>query len=103
MIPFRVSGYTFEGPFEDAEDVPSVSGVYVVMDRQVGDSYKLLDCGLSDDMRKRLRNHDRSDCWKEHANGQIVFGIHRYRSKSFCRWLTERVIRATHSLPCGDK
>ena len=95
----KVSGYTFEGPFDSPTELKNESGVYVILTED-GSSWKLLDCGDSGDVKQRVGNHLREECWKKHAVGRIAYVA------KYCEELGRRMIvneiRQEHSLPCGN-
>ena len=95
----KVSGYTFEGPFDSANDLKNESGVYVILTED-GGSWKLLDCGEASSVRQGVENHLRKDCWKKHAVGRIAY-VAKYCEEKGRRMIVKE-IREEHSLPCGN-
>ena len=55
-----IQGYQFEGPFTTTSTIKKSSGVYVILCDET-----TIDVGESDDLKYRLDNHDREDCWNE--------------------------------------
>jgi hypothetical protein len=95
----KITGYTFQGPFDSPADLKNESGVYVILTED-GSDWKLLDCGAASDIRHQVSNHPHEECWKKHAVGKIAF------AGKYCEELGKKMIvkeiRQEHSLPCGD-
>jgi hypothetical protein len=94
----KVSGYTFEGPFESADQLKDESGVYAVVTDD-GGTWKLLDCGESVRMKDQVAGHERKASWEEHAVGKIAF-VAKYCDERGRRMIASE-IRQDYQLPCG--
>lgn len=101
-MPFDSWGYHFEGAFSAPRQLPSGSGVYVIWCKD-GDNWKVLDVGESDDVRDRVMNHKRADCWSRNCSGIIHFAatytLNLTESK---RREIEQDIRNRTNPPCGE-
>jgi hypothetical protein len=100
-VSFERWGFQFEGAFSSSDNLKSVSGVYVIWCKE-GDNWKVLDVGEADDVKGRVSNHDRADCWKRNCFGTI------YYSATYTPGLTEEQrrqieqrIRSLTDPPCG--
>ena len=86
-------GYEFSGPYTQTGSLASKSGTYVVTTKKKSGDHKILDVGESGDVKKRVENHDRSDCWvKEEKDGLFYSGYYcdEPRNKT-CRQHTEHI------------
>jgi hypothetical protein len=61
MMSFNSWGYEFDGTYIDSNQLQARGGVYVVWCRN-GDNWRVLDVGEAQDVRERLRNHERTAC-----------------------------------------
>jgi hypothetical protein len=95
----KVSGYTFEGPFNSTNELKNESGVYVILTED-GGNWKLLDCGETSSVKHEVEDHLRKDCWEKHAFGRIAY-IAKYSEEKGRRMIVNE-IRQEHSLPCGN-
>lgn len=71
-MPFERWGYQFEGAYTSCEYLRSRSGVYVIWCENEG-NWTVLDVGETDDVKKRVTNHDRADCWTQNCSGTIYY------------------------------
>lgn len=97
---FNFVGHNFEGPFTSKKDLKNLSGVYVVLGKNLN-KYSLIDVGESGNVRERVENHDREDCWL----GQTSFPEYAvlytpYETQAFRRKI-EKEIRERFNPPCG--
>ena len=99
----QIGNYTFEGPYTSAGSLRNASGVYVIL--CAGQSnYTVTDVGESSDVRTRVENHDRSDCWKSNCTTQLSVAVLYTPGLSEAeRRIIESEIRTQYSPPCGDK
>lgn len=71
-----IDGYEFEDFYSSTDKLRNQSGVYVVICDKP-DSYKIVDVGESSEIKDRIENHDRKDCWKDNCKvGTIKFAVH---------------------------
>jgi hypothetical protein len=72
IIPFEYWGYQFEGAYTSPDSLKSRSGVYVIWCENKG-KWTVLDVGESDNVKERVKNHDRTDCWSRNCSGTIYY------------------------------
>lgn len=72
-MPFEMWGYHFERVFQNARDLPSRAGVFVIWCRTGDDDWGVLDIGESEDVREGILDHQRSHLWKTNCTGAIYF------------------------------
>ena len=59
-----IENYNFEGPYQSTSNLRDNAGVYVILDH-INNQYFLVDVGESSEVKSRVDNHDRSDCWEK--------------------------------------
>jgi hypothetical protein len=64
-------GIQFDGTYLTPELLQPSSEVYVIWCKS-GENLSVLDVGEAIDVRARVSNHDRSDCWKRICSGPVV-------------------------------
>lgn len=94
----------FEGPYTDVNQLHSASGNYVVLGRnQVGGDYNIVDNGISErDIKDRIKNHDRQNCWKAQKYKELSVAV-RYTNNLSEMYNLEKAIRDTYNPPCGER
>ena len=95
---FTLLDYHLEGAFKNPSDLPPGAGVYVIWCKD-GKTWVVLDVGESEDVRERVMNHDRADCWKKHCSGEIWYSA-TYDTNQQTRRRIEQHIRKEGNLPC---
>jgi hypothetical protein len=102
-MSFERWGYTLEGAWTNPNNLESRSGVYVIWCK-VGDNWTVLDVGEAHDVKDRVLNHDRADCWKRHCAGTIYYSvIYTPNAQQSGRMEIEQKIRGLENPPCGKK
>lgn len=94
----------FEGPFVDVSDLKNTQGIYVVLDKRDDGKFYRVDVGEADDVKDRIENHDREDCWESEKKGTLAFAV-RYTpgSTKEGRVAEETKIRDALPTPCGSR
>ena len=100
-MTITIAGYTFGGPYSSPSVLYSEPGVYVILCK-TNDSYKVLDVGESGNMKERVENHDRKDCWKKNCKSTIVYAEMKEADEDR-RKKIEKTIRNKTDPPCGEK
>ena len=93
----NIAGYQFQGPYPLATSIfNAVGAVYVISD--VNNS--AIDVGQTDNLKDRMVNHDRKNCWLRNAVGEIcVYAFVHNDEKT--RLAIESLVRNGHKFPCG--
>ena len=103
MVAFEYLGYQFDGAYRSPDFLEPASGVYVVWCEN-GGMWTVLDVGEANDVKERIKNHDRADCWEQNCAGTI------YYSATFTPNLQqegridiEKRVRNLTNPPCGRR
>ena len=102
-MAFEYWGYTFEGAWADPNNLESRSGVYAIWCRS-GETWTLLDVGESQDVKNRVLNHDRKDCWTRNCPGTIYYAAtYTPNLQQAGRIEVEQRIRSLTRPICGER
>ena len=102
-MPFERWGYQFEGAYTSCEYLRSRSGVYVIWCENEG-KWAVLDVGETDDVKKRVTNHDRARCWAQNCSGTIYYSAtYTPNLQRAGRLEIEQRIRNSANPPCGRR
>jgi hypothetical protein len=97
-MAFVLSGYTFSGPFDSVDQLNDESGVFVVVTGETG-NWKLIDCGEAGNLKQKISNHERKECWMVEAiEGRLAFFVKLCEVKG--RQLIAEEILREHEFPC---
>ena len=89
--------------FEQIDQIPDTSGVYVLLCSRQNQS-KVIDIGMSSNLRTRIQTHDREDCWNAHCSGTLYVCIREMiNSKEEQIRELEEELRETYEPPCGER
>ena len=100
---FERWGYQFEGAWTDPNKLESRSGVYVIWCKS-GDDWTVLDVGEAHDVKNRVLNHDRKDCWERYCSGTIYYSAtYTPHLQQPGREEIEQHIRDLINPPCGER
>lgn len=101
-MSIKIGGYDFEGPFTDTSKLRSEQGVYSILDHRPDGKYIVVDVGESEDVRSRIENHDRSDCWNRNRQGTLTVAVLYTPGRSGDRRRAiESALREQYSPACG--
>jgi len=100
-MSFQRWDYEFDGAYTDPNRLQTRAGVYVIWCK-IGDDWHILDVGESDDVRYRVNNHDRADCWTQNCLGTIYYSV-TYLSDPQERADLEQRIRNSEKVTCGER
>ena len=81
--------------------------VYAILCEEIceenGNLY-LIDVGESSEVKTRVENHDRKECWEKNCSGTIKYVVYyiEYGKKS-SRVEVEQDIRDNYDIPCGKR
>jgi len=97
-----ISGYSFEGPYTGTDYLKHEQGVYVILDKRRDGKWYILDVGESEDVKDRVENHDRKDCWERNRQGELgVAVLYTPGWTASQRRAVESKIREAFSPACG--
>lgn len=101
-MTITVGGYTFDGPYTSTDSIEDRSGVYTIHCKKDA-KYYIVDVGESSEVKSRLENHERSDCWKKECKlGTLTYSVkYTPNLKQEGRMEIEQKIRGTYDIPCG--
>lgn len=74
-VAIPISGRDFEGPYASADGLRDNGGIYVIVDLRSDGKYYVVDVGESGQIRTRVQNHDRADCWSRHQQGSLSVAV----------------------------
>jgi hypothetical protein len=100
-MAIQIGKYNFEGPYSDASSLRDQSGVYAILGSDGSSPWNVVDVGESDQVRTRVMNHDRSDCWKRQRHARLAYAA--YYCNESDRMRIEQELRAQFKPPCGDR
>ncbi|MCE5228991.1 hypothetical protein LLG95_05280 [bacterium] len=100
-MSITIDSYAFEGPFlfDETWRIKNASGVYAILTLEVEKRYKLLDIGESENVRERVENHDRIDCWKRNNKQGLYVAVYYCNEQD--RMIIEAQLRAIFNPVCG--
>jgi hypothetical protein len=98
-----ISGYNFEGPYTNTAHLADNGGIYVILTRrQANDSWTVVDVGESGQVRQRIENHDRKECWRRNSQGTVAVAVlYTPGWSSMQRCALESTRRAKYTPTCG--
>lgn len=103
-MSIKIDKYDFEGPYSDTNSLEDRSGVYVILDYRDDGKHYVLDVGESAQVRTRVENHDRKDCWDLNREGNLRFAVHYTPGlQQAGRMAIEQEIRDKYNPPCGQQ
>lgn len=91
----KINDYKFEEVFSE-DELFSKSGIYVIICKG-----KPIDVGESHDVKERIKNHGREDCWIRHCKNYRKFVHYTPHKQKHGRMIIEQQIRDNYDLPCG--
>jgi predicted GIY-YIG superfamily endonuclease len=96
--------YSFEGIYSDTSPLKDMAGVYLIIVKK-NDKYYPIDIGEAKEVKTRIENHDRKDCWKKHCPINDLFYAPYYieHGGKTSRVKVEQDIREYYNFPCGNK
>ena len=101
-MSIKIGDYDFEGPFYLTSSLRHASGVYAILGRDsANDRWNIVDIGESRDVKSRVENHDRKDCWEE--QNYSTLGYAAYYCPAHFRIILEKALRRELNPPCGER
>lgn len=103
-MSFTLCGYSFEGPFSSTTSLENRSGVYLVLkDNKAIVKSDVLDVGESAEVKNRVENHDRKDCWTRKASTYYYAVHYTPNAQQSGRKEIEQELRKEIDPPCGKQ
>lgn len=100
---FKAWGHDFDGAYDSPDHLQSRSGVYVIWCKS-GDSWTVLDVGETADVKERVSQHDRANCWSRNCSGTIYYSAtYTPNLHQAGRMEIEKMIRNSTNPPCGER
>jgi len=102
-MTIKIGEYTFTGLYTTTEQLEDRSGVYAIICQKDGKNY-LVDIGESAEVKTRVENHDRKDCWVKNCQGNLAVAV--YYTTNWLqsqRIALEKAIRKQFQVPCGKE
>lgn len=102
-MSIEIGGYDFEGPFINDDSLLPESGVYMVLGRNPpSDEYEAIDVGQSNNVRRRVKKHERADCWYRHNHKEVTVAV-RYADKTNRLAIEDELRDLYKDMPCGER
>jgi hypothetical protein len=100
-MSITVGNYTFEGPYTNTDSLQDRSGVYAIHCYK-DQAYYLIDVGETAEVKTRIDNHDRKDCWKRNCSGTLTVSVlYTPKLQQGGRREIEKELRDQYNPPCG--
>lgn len=100
-MTLSIGRYQFEGPYQDIGALKDRSGVYVILDQNT-DGYYPIDVGGSSEVKTRIENHDREECWQRNRQGTLNVAVcYTPNFHQSGRVAIEQEIRDQYGFACG--
>ncbi len=102
-MSITIGKYTFEGPYENTDNIADKSGVYAIH-CYLNKEYYLIDIGESAKLKTRIDFHDRRDCWTLNCSGKLTFSVlYTPNAQQSGRKKIEQKLRDQYNPPCGER
>jgi len=102
-MSITIGNYKFDGPYTDTDNLENKSGVYAILSSDNG-KYNVIDIGESSDVRDRVENHDRKECWFRNCSGEIEIAVlYTPNQQQSGRMQIEQELRKKFNPPCGER
>ena len=99
-MSFERWGYQFDGAYNFSWILNAKAGVYIIRCKKEN-GRKILDVGESANVRERIENHEKKECWEQNCRGTILYSA-TYLSDENERKKLEVKIRTTEILICDE-
>lgn len=96
----KIGKYTFEGPYRSADYLKDLAGVYAIL---ASNGFPI-DIGESANVKTRIENHDRVDCWRRNGGGVLAVAVlYTPNHQQQGRMAIEQELRQLYNPPCGRR
>ena len=100
-MSITIGRFSFEGPYTNTNELKDEPGIYVIHCYR-DNAYHRVDVGESREVKSRVENHDRKDCWKRNCAGVLTVSVlYTLHLTEAGRREIEQEIRGQVSTPCG--
>jgi len=98
MNIIKINGYNFEGPYDFVNtNFNEVPRVYAIVEQN-----KLIYVGITDNLKERMANHHKENCWRKNISTTNCLYVLRVDSEND-RQIIERGIIDKYNPICNDK
>ena len=99
--------HEFDGAYVSPDSLQARAGVYVIWCKSEDkneDKWTVLDVGETADVKERVCNHGRADCWSKNCSGIIYYSAtYTPELQQAGRMRIEQIIRGLTNPPCGQR
>jgi hypothetical protein len=101
-LTINIGAHMFDGLFTSTSPIEDKSGVYAILCQKEGKNY-VVDVGESAEVRSRLDNHDRKNCWQNNCKlGTLAYAVlYTPNLQQAGRMEIEQKICAQYDPECG--
>ena len=72
-MSIKIANYEFEGPYQSVDNIKNQPGLYAVI-LQTTKNLFLLDLGESENVKSKIKSHERKKLWDKYATqGDLVY------------------------------
>ena len=104
MQTIKIGRFEFIGPFQSTNPLEDRSGVYAILCPTRTSNWNLVDVGESAQVKTRVDNHDRKDCWQINCNTTLsVAVLYTPGLQQTGRRKIEQEIRNQFNRLCGER
>ena len=101
-MSIKIGNYNFEGPYTSTTNLKNQSGLYAILGRKSeNQKWNVIDIGESSQVKERVDNHDRSDCWNRQGYSTIAAAVYYCNEQE--RMRIEKELRSHFNPPCGER
>jgi predicted GIY-YIG superfamily endonuclease len=98
-----VGKYSFEGPYTHTDILADRSGIYAIHCHR-DNTYYLIDVGESAQVKTRVDNHDRKECWSRNCSRTLTVSVlYTPNAQQPERLQIEQELRDQYNPPCGKR
>jgi hypothetical protein len=102
-MAIQIGRYSFGGPYPNTSSLEDLSGVYAILTR-TPPGYDPVDVGESAQVKSRAETHDRKECWRAHAVGDLAVAVlYTPDLQQAGRRVIEQELRQQFHWPCGER
>ena len=100
-MTINIPNYTFNGPFSSENGLKNQSGVYLILGKHGSGRWQVVDVGEGKDVKTRVSNHDRGNCWKQQGYPKLT--IAALYTNEARRMEIASQLRRHFKPPCGER